>query len=72
MTSPQPYPFSDLTRAQVQELMRTARREQNLAIQRLLSDLWRSLRTGSFWPKRQREAQTWPAKHVHSASFTVL
>ena len=47
------YPFSDLTRDQVDRLMEVARVERSRAIGGFLAGLFRV--------RRQREAQVWPA-----------
>ena len=61
MTSPNLYPFSDLTREQVQDLMRTARRERAQAIRNFFAALVR----------RRRETQVWPPKNVPALSLTA-
>ena len=71
MTSPNHYPFSDLSPDQMRELMRVARRERNLAVWTLFSRLFRRLAQSPTWPRRQREAQVWPPKNVHALSLTA-
>ena len=71
MTSPDRYPFSDLTPDQMRDLMRVARRERNLAVWHLLSGLFRRTGKRPIWPQRQREAQVWPPKNVHALSLTA-
>ena len=61
MTSANAYPFSDLTREQVQELMRAARRERAQAIRNFFAALFH----------RRREAQVWPPKNVPALSLTA-
>lgn len=61
MTSPNPYPFSDLTGEQVQDLMRAARKERARVIRNFFAALFR----------RRREAQVWPPKNVPALSLTA-
>jgi hypothetical protein len=63
------YPFSDLTTAQVQELVEAARRERAEAIRRFFSRVFRRRRKGTFWPERKREAQVWPPKGIPALYF---
>jgi hypothetical protein len=61
MTCPNPYPFSDLTGEQVQDLIRAARKERAQVIRSFFAALFR----------RRREAQVWPPKNVPALSLTA-
>jgi hypothetical protein len=55
------YPFSDLSRVQVDRLMEAARIERAGAVRSFLARLFRV--------RRQREAQVWPPQHAPALSF---
>ena len=55
------YPFSDLTRDQVDRLIEVARVERSRAIGGFLAGLFRV--------RRQREAQVWTPAHAPALSF---
>ena len=69
MTIPR-YPFSDLTTAEVQDLMEAARQERARSIQAVVAALF-TLPSALRLPPRQREAQVWPPKGVPALSLTA-
>jgi hypothetical protein len=71
MKTPTPYPFSDLTSEQIQQLVNAARIERAKVIRGFFARLFRRRRKDPVWPARQRDAQVWPPKNVAALSLTV-